>query len=124
MPGNRTLTPCPDSPNCVSSLAADVDHRVNPLRYGGSLSEAREQVLSVLRSMERMKLVAEESHYIHAEFSSALFRFVDDVELYFPVDAKVIHVRSASRTGYYDFGVNRSRIERIRTLMAGKTEAQ
>ncbi len=97
------------------------DHcRVDHLRYDGSLPEAREQVLSVLRSMERTTLVAEESRDIQAQFRSAIFRFLDDVKLYFPDDAKVIHVRSASRTGYYDFGVNRSRVERIRTLMAGK----
>lgn len=74
--------------------------------------------------MERAMLVAEQSPYIQAQFRSAIFRFVGDVKLYFPDDAKVIHVRSASRTGYYDFGVNRSRVESIQILMAGKTEAQ
>ena len=51
---------------------------------------------------------------LHAEATSFLFRFVDDIELYFPVSEKVIHVRSASRAGYSDLGVNRTRVEEIR----------
>jgi uncharacterized protein (DUF1499 family) len=51
---------------------------------------------------------------IHAEFRSRVFGFVDDVEFFFPAGQRVIHVRSASRTGYSDFGVNRKRIERMR----------
>ena len=75
---------------------------------------ARERILGILKGFERVKIVVSEKDYIHAEFRSALFRFVDDVQLYFPPDEKVVHVRSASRSGYYDFGVNRKRIDRLR----------
>ncbi len=68
--------------------------------------------------MKGMQIVVEEPTYIHAEFTSALFRFVDDVEFLFAEPEKVIHVRSASRAGYYDFGANRTRIGRIRHLLS------
>jgi uncharacterized protein (DUF1499 family) len=55
-----------------------------------------------------------EENSVHAESVSALFRFVDDVEFFFDDHQKVIHVKSASRTGYYDLGVNRRRIEIVR----------
>jgi uncharacterized protein (DUF1499 family) len=114
-PSSRSLIPpCPDKPNCVSSLAEDEDRRVAPLTYSGDLDRAREKILGILNGFEKVKIVVVEKDYIHAEFRSSLFRFVDDVQLYFPPDEKIVHVRSASRTGYYDFGVNRRRIDRLR----------
>ena len=117
---NTMLLPCPDSPNCVSSQSRDAEHFVEPFRYEGSQSHARERLLSVLRSMGGANVVESSPTYVRAEFTSAVFRFVDDVEFYFPGDATVIHVRSASRVGYYDFGANRKRVERIRSLLEGK----
>ncbi len=107
------LAPCPDSPNCVSSQATDADRRVEPLRYEGDSAQARARLLEVLRGMERVQVQRADDDYLHAEFRSAVFGFVDDVEFYFSPPG-VIQVRSASRTGYYDFGVNRKRVERIR----------
>ena len=120
MPSNRTLSSCPDSPNCVSSLASDAKHYVAPLQYKGDLNEAGELLRAILRSMQRMRIVVDEPTYIHAEFTSALFRFVDDVEFLFAEPEKIIHVRSASRVGYYDFGANHNRIERIRNVLSGR----
>lgn len=65
--------------------------------------------------MKRARIVAAEERYIHAAFTSALFRFVDDVEFFLDEGTRTIHVRSASRVGYSDFGVNRRRVEEIRT---------
>lgn len=109
------LTPCPDSPNCVSSQSQDKHHYVAPLSYEGELANAKEKLLSVLTSMKRVNIVTNEATYIHAEFTSALFRFVDDVEFFCDDATKTIHVRSASRVGYSDLGVNRKRVEEIRT---------
>ena len=109
------LSPCPESPNCVSSQSTDKKHDIEPLRYQDTLAEARDRLVSVLYSMGRSAVVSVREDYIHAEFTSWLFRFVDDVEFYFDDDHKTIHLRSASRTGYSDLGVNRNRIERIRT---------
>jgi uncharacterized protein (DUF1499 family) len=112
------LSPCPDSPNCVSSLSKDESHHVEPLTYNGPLEEAREKLISVINSMKRSKVVIAEDYYIHATFTSFLFRFVDDGEFSFDDARKVIDVRSASRTGYSDLGVNRRRVEEIRQRFA------
>ena len=108
------LAPCPKSPNCVSSLSQDKSHYVEPLSYKVSQEAAREKLISVINSMKRSKIVSTENNYIHATFTSFLFRFVDDVEFSFDDEKKVIDVRSASRTGYSDLGVNRRRVEDIR----------
>jgi len=108
------LSPCPKSPNCVSSLSEDKSHQVDPLTYSATLEEAREKLISVIKSMKRSEIVTAENNYIHATFTSFLFRFVDDVEFSFDDETKVINVRSASRTGYSDLGVNRRRVEEIR----------
>lgn len=120
---NGRLSPCPGSPNCVSSQSEDRAHHIEPLWFSGSLDEAREALLSVIRSEKRTKLITVTDDYIHAEFRSLVFRFVDDVEFYFDGAAKTIHVRSASRVGHSDLGVNRKRVERLRELFnkeAGK----
>ena len=111
---NDRLSPCPTSPNCVSSLSEDKSHYVEPLTYEAKLEEAREKLISVIHSMKRSEIVTAEIDYIHATFKSALFGFVDDVEFSFDDQRKVIDVRSASRTGYSDLGVNRKRVEEIR----------
>jgi uncharacterized protein (DUF1499 family) len=111
---NDRLSPCPQSPNCVSSLSEDKSHYVEPLTYKATLEEAREKLISIIKAMKRTEIVTAEINYIHATFKSSLFRFVDDVEFSFDDQKKVIDVRSASRTGYSDFGVNRKRVEEIR----------
>jgi uncharacterized protein (DUF1499 family) len=116
----RTLRPCPSSPNCVSTQAQDVGHAIAPFRYRKSRAEAKEALKEVIGSLPRVKLVAEDESYLHYEFASRLIRFVDDVEFLFDDGTKTIHFRSASRTGYGDFGVNRRRMEEIRGLTAGK----
>jgi len=116
---NGRLLPCPDKPNCVSTQDTDDRHRIEPIRYAGTQQEARERLLGVIRQMDRATLVKTEAGYLHAEFRSAFFRFVDDVEFLFDDDAKLIHFRSASRAGYYDFKVNRKRMEDIRRRFAG-----
>ena len=107
------LAPCPDSPNCVSSQAAHENQRIEPLRYTGDTAQARNRLLTVLNRMERVQIRQAGPEYLHAEFSSAWFGFVDDVEFQFDLPG-VIQARSASRTGYYDFGVNRERVNAIR----------
>jgi uncharacterized protein (DUF1499 family) len=108
------LSPCPDSPNCVSSQSTDEAHLIEPLHYSGSLADARQKLTAILEDMKRVRLAKVETDYIHAEFRSSVFRFVDDVEFWFPPDKPIIHVKSASRKGYYDFGANRRRVERLR----------
>lgn len=116
----RTLRPCPSSPNCVSTQAQDDGHAIAPFRYRKSRAEAKEALKEVIGFLPRVKLVEEDESYLHYEFTSLLFRFVDDVEFFFDDGTKTIHFRSASRTGYGDLGVNRRRMEELRGLTAGK----
>lgn len=108
------LAPCPDSPNCVSSQSSDSSHFVEPLSYPDSRAEAKTRLLKIIESMPRTQIISNTHLYIHAEVTSLLFRFVDDVEFLFEEESALIHVRSASRIGYSDLGVNRKRIEAIR----------
>ncbi len=113
----KALPHCPSSPNCVSTQALDDGHAIAPFRYRKSRAEAREALKAAIASLPRAKLVEEEEAYLHYEFTSLLMRFVDDVEFLFDEESKTIHFRSASRTGYGDFGVNRRRMEGIRVLV-------
>ena len=110
----KTMTPCPKTPNCVSSVDTDPKHFIQPLQFVGKATEAHERLLKILYSLKRVRVVAFGEDFIQAEFVSAIFRFVDDVEFYLDDRNKVIHVKSASRVGYSDLGVNRRRVENIR----------
>lgn len=112
------LKPCPESPNCVSSQAQDAEHQVLPLSYQGEMAAAQARLKSLLLSLPRVAVVTESAGALHVTQTSLVFRFVDDVEFVFDDAAKLIHLRSASRTGYSDFGVNRKRVEEIRALFA------
>ena len=111
------LSECPDSPNCVSSQTQMKGHTIEPLSYKGSLSDAKQALLSVISSLPRTKIILDNDRYIHVTFTSHLMRFVDDVEFLFDDTNKQIHVRSASRVGYSDMGVNRKRVENLRKLL-------
>ena len=107
--------PCPDSPNCVSSMSTDTSHFIPPIGYGEiPRVEAYNRILEILGNEKRCRIITADENYIHAEFRSSLFRFVDDTEFFFPPDKMIIQVKSASRLGYSDFGVNRKRIEELR----------
>lgn len=114
---NGQLKPCPSSPNCVSSQAADKKHAIEPIPYPGTAKEAVQALVTVLKSEERVEIVKATGDYLYVTYTSAVFRFVDDVEFHIvnsQDEGSVIQVRSASRLGYSDLGVNRKRIERIR----------
>lgn len=113
------LRPCPDWPNCVCSQDPSEKRRIEPLRYTGSQEDAREKLLAVVRHIKQSTIVKADPDYIHVEFRSAFFEFIDDTEFLFDDAAKLIHVRSAARTGHYDFKVNRNRVEDIRKRFAG-----
>jgi uncharacterized protein (DUF1499 family) len=114
----HTLAPCPASPNCVSSQATDAQHFTEPLRYTGEATLAWNRLKSALGTESRLTIVEDTGSYLHAEARSLVFRFVDDIEFVLDSEAEVIQVRSASRTGYSDFGVNRRRVERIRKVFS------
>ena len=107
------LKACPDKPNCIASYADGVN-RVEPLTYHDDAGPALRRLESVLSAMPRVRIVARSSTYLRAEASSRLFGFVDDLEFLLDAEAQCLHVRSASRLGYSDFGVNRKRLDAIR----------
>lgn len=117
--GNDDLAPCPDVPNCVSSLATDSEHSIEPLGYTGTAADARERLLAVLNEMPRSEILTQSDTYIHALFRSPTMGFPDDTEFVFDTDASVIHVRSAARMGAGDMGANRKRVETIREQFQG-----
>ncbi len=114
---NGRLKPCPASPNCVCSYDQDATHAIAPLTYQSSPTEAMAALKQVIQSIERTEIITESADYLYAEFTSKLMGYVDDVEFYLDPTAKVIQVRSASRLGQSDLGVNRNRIELIRTRL-------
>ncbi len=111
------LAPCPDSPNCVSSAATDPGHSIVPFKLDRSPGAAKEELKQAVARLPRSKLITETDNYLRFEFRSLIFRFEDDVE--FHLDEGTIQVRSASRVGYWDLGVNRRRVEAIRALLPG-----
>lgn len=105
------LGTCPDSPNCVSSFETRDSHRIEPL------TATLDQVRTAVSAMQGAQIISEQDQYLYAEFTSRMMRFVDDVEFLADPDSGLVQVRSASRLGHSDMGVNRARIEDIRTTV-------
>lgn len=109
------LPPCPDSPNCVSSLESG-DHQVDALAGQGSRAASLSALAAALDSLPRVDWQQVGDDRIEATFTSLVFRFVDDVTFVIHEDGR-IDVRSASRVGHYDFGANRRRVEMLRDML-------
>ncbi|MCP6762724.1 MAG: DUF1499 domain-containing protein [Fischerella sp. CENA71] len=114
---NNHLSSCPASNNCVVSQDADSKHAIDAIAYHVDRNTARETLLKVLSVVPRTEVIEQTDNYIHAISKSRIFKFVDDVEFYFPPNESVIHLRSASRVGESDLGVNRRRMEQIRLAL-------
>jgi len=120
---NNELKPCPNTPNCVSS-AVDSNNFVEPfkLQYAGSFEV--EKLVNAIEQLDERIIISRQGNNVHAEISSRFFGFIDDLDLIVNEEEKLIHVRSASRSGYYDFGVNRKRVDNLREILkkAGITQ--
>ena len=112
------LADCPKTPNCVCSQASSPARYIEPLHFTGPSAIAWDKLQQVIAAMPRATIRTRDERYMHAEFRSRVFRFVDDVE--FLLDEGIIHVRSASRVGLSDLGVNRARVEEIRQRWANE----
>ena len=120
------LKPPSMTPNSVSSQAGLYpDHpqrayaQIAPLPVRGSGPETIERLRRIVEAMEGAKVVKADSGYLYAQYTSKMMKFVDDAEFWFDPRSNVIQVRSASRLGRSDFGVNRARIEAIRARLEG-----
>ena len=114
------LAACRTTPNCVSSQAdpSDREHYIAPIPFKGTPAQAIGAARQAVQSMERATIVSEAPGYLYGEFRSKLMGYVDDVEFFFDEKAGVFHVRSASRLGRRDFGVNRKRIDSLREKLS------
>ncbi|MGZ7040305.1 MAG: DUF1499 domain-containing protein [Thermoanaerobaculia bacterium] len=108
-----SLPPCPSSPNCVSTQAAD-SHSIASIQYTSTQADAMARLLVILRAIPRATIVEAGQDSVRVEFRTRIFRFIDDAQFAFDDNSKTIHFRSASRVGYSDLGVNRRRMEEIR----------
>ena len=129
-PGNLGVTdgrlaPCRRTPNCVSSQAdpADAVHYIAPIPFAGDAAGAIAAARRAVEGMRRTTVVREAPGYLYAEFRSKLLGFVDDVEFAFDARAGMLHVRSSSRLGRRDYGVNRARVEALRRRIAREAGA-
>lgn len=111
---NGRFWPCPDKPNCVCSQSVDPRHKIDPLPISGPEAAGRVALIKILEEMGVSEIVSNKENYIHAVFRSKVFRFPDDIEFFLDPERGRIDVRSVSRVGYSDFGVNRRRVEQIR----------
>ena len=119
------LAPPKTTPNCVSSQAApsDAEHYIAPIPFKGDAAAAMAAVRRAVEGMRDATVVRQEGGYLYAEYRSKLMRFVDDVEFFHDDNAGPIHVRSASRLGRRDMGVNRARVESLRARIEGRPRA-
>jgi uncharacterized protein (DUF1499 family) len=113
------LPPCLNSPNCVSSQASPLDkrHYIAPFKISGTPAAAWLMLRKTLQKQDRTTITHESDNSLHAEAVSLVFSFVDDIDIILDTDAGLIHMRSASRVGHSDFGVNRKRIEALRSQL-------
>lgn len=118
------LTSCPSSPNCVSSDASKTEQKVPPLELIIPPEKAWGILIEQVAQLPRTKIVSQDSQYLYVECRSQIFGFVDDLEFHLRPEQKIVAVRSASRTGYYDFGVNQSRIENLRRTLQQRKVVQ
>jgi uncharacterized protein (DUF1499 family) len=114
-PENERISGCSNAPNCVSSESADEAHRIAPLPVDFEREGALDCLREVVSGMDRVTVLAADQEHIIAEFRSRL-GFVDDVEFRLDRENGAIQMRSASRVGYWDLGVNRRRLEGIRKM--------
>jgi uncharacterized protein (DUF1499 family) len=110
-----TLSPCPKSPNCVSTQSSDPQHRIQALSFHGSKAQTMEAILTVVQKMKRTKVITRSEDYLHVEYRTKM-GFVDDVEFFLDEASRTVQFRSASRIGYSDLGVNRKRMEEFTAL--------
>jgi uncharacterized protein (DUF1499 family) len=116
--GNGILAPCPGTPNCVASRATDDAHRIAPIAFRDEPAAAMRRLAAAAAALPGARIVTSRPDYLHVEVASRIMGFVDDLEAV-PEASGAIHVRSASRLGRSDFGVNRARVEALREAMAG-----
>lgn len=101
----------------MSSDTHDPSHLVAAFQLAVPSTDGWRTARATVASMPRIRIITETDDYLHAECSSAFFGFVDDLELHLRPAQGIIAVRSAARLGHSDFGVNRKRVDKLRSLL-------
>jgi uncharacterized protein (DUF1499 family) len=117
---NKKIAGCQKCLNCVSSEAQDTKHAIDPFCLKKDQESGWNEIRYIISNLPRSTIVNATNHYLHAECKSRLFGFIDDLELQLDPVTGYIGVRSASRTGCYDFGVNRRRVSSLRQKLVEK----
>ena len=110
------LAPCPKSPNCVCSEQVqpdDAEHYPQAIQGDKAVWAKFKGIVQE----QGGEVITDDGNYVHITFSTPVFHYIDDVELRFDKAAKLIHIRSASRMGRKDFGVNRTRVEKLKQAL-------
>ncbi|MDF1825379.1 MAG: DUF1499 domain-containing protein [Verrucomicrobiales bacterium] len=115
--GRGHLSEGPVKPNWVSSVTRDKGKLITPFNFSGDPDEAWKAAKEAVASLPKTKIVSSDEKFLYAECSSAIFGFVDDLELLLRPHEGRIDVRSASRVGHSDLGANRQRVEKLRALI-------
>ena len=111
---NHTLSPCPDSPNCVSSSATKNSQKVEPFSFEGSGKDAINKLKEISTNLGNSSVVSHQDNYLHVTFKSPLMGYIDDTEFVADDTTGLIQVRSAARLGKSDLNKNKERVEAIR----------
>lgn len=120
---NGKLAPCPSSPNCVSTEATTALHQIAPILLAGTPAQAQDKLLAALKALPNVTIVTNRAGYIHAEFRTPGMGFIDDAEFVLSdggAGNSRVDLRSASRLGRGDMGVNRRNMEAVRTALSSK----
>lgn len=117
---DTTLKPCPSSPNCVSSDAVDSSHYVEGFTLADNSEETWQAITAVVGEQPRTEITRVDATRLNAEVRSRIFGFVDDLDLEYRAGTGRVALRSASRTGYWDLGANRSRVETLRSELRSR----
>ena len=119
--GPGTLAPCPESPNCVSTLSTDDLHKIDPMPLTQDPQQALTALASLLMETPKARVITKNDRYLHVEMRSSFWNFVDDVEFVIDEENQQIQSRSAARMGYSDMGVNKSRYKKLAAEFANRS---
>ena len=116
------LGPCGSLPNCVSSLSREGPSRIDHFPLSVPPEEAMAILVELVGALPNTQIIEQSDGYLRAEVTSRILRFADDLELYVDEENQRVQVRSASRVGFSDLGVNRKRVEALRAAFVSRTE--
>ncbi len=119
---SNPITDCTGGPHCVTTRTPDSNRKIKPISFENKNADFQSIAVSVINSMPRSHIVRGEKNYVYAEFTSAVLRFVDDFEVYWDSQTKLVDIRSSSRIGYDDLGINQKRTEKFQELFFQKTK--